>query len=61
LPFYLAGPTPNTPQGSVVRLCEQIQFGVFYQFCREIWRAFVEQAVLAGKFDTRTSGTSRCF
>ena len=34
------------------RLCEQIQFGVFiYQFCRPTWRAFVEQAVLAGKLD----------
>jgi lambda family phage portal protein len=36
------------------RLCEQIQFGVFiYQFCRPTWRAFVEQAVLAGKLDAR--------
>ena len=34
------------------RLCEQIQYGVFiYQFCRPTWRAFIEQAVLAGKLD----------
>ncbi len=30
------------------RLCEQIQYGVFiYQFCRPVWRAFLEGAVLA--------------
>jgi lambda family phage portal protein len=36
------------------RLCEQIQYGCFiFQFCRPTWRAFVEQAVLAGKLDAR--------
>lgn len=36
------------------RLCEQIQYSVFiHQFCRPVWRAFIEQAVLAGKLDAR--------
>jgi lambda family phage portal protein len=34
------------------RLCEQIQYSVFiHQFCRPIWRAFIEQAAVAGKLD----------
>lgn len=36
------------------RLCEQIQYGVFiHQFCRPVWRAFIEAAVLAGELDAR--------
>ena len=36
------------------RLCEQIQYSVFiHQFCRPIWKSFIEQAVLAGKLDAR--------
>lgn len=36
------------------RLCEQIQYGVFiYQFCRPVWRSFIEAAVLAGQLDAR--------
>ena len=36
------------------RLCEQIQYSVFiHQFCRPVWRAFIEQAVLVGKLDAR--------
>ena len=42
------------------RLCEQIQYGVFiFQFCRPVWRAFIEQAVLAGQLDARDYQANR--
>jgi lambda family phage portal protein len=42
------------------RLCEQIQYGVFiYQFCRPVWRAFLEGAVLAGRLDARDYQANR--
>ena len=42
------------------RLCEQIQYGVFiFQFCRPTWRAFIEQAVLAGQLDARDYQANR--
>jgi lambda family phage portal protein len=42
------------------RLCEQIQYGVFiYQFCRPVWRAFIENAVLAGQLDARDYQANR--
>lgn len=34
------------------RACEQIQYQVFvHQFCRKIWRRFLQEAVLAGRLD----------
>ncbi|HZT29422.1 MAG TPA: phage portal protein [Bryobacteraceae bacterium] len=42
------------------RLCEQIQYGVFiHQFCRPVWRAFIEAAVLAGELDARDYQANR--
>ena len=42
------------------RLCEQIQYSVFiHQFCRPVWRAFLEQAVLTGKLDARDYQANR--
>jgi len=42
------------------RLCEQIQYGVFiHQFCRPVWRAFIEQAALAGRLDARDYQANR--
>ena len=42
------------------RLCEQIQYGVFiYQFCRPVWQAFIEAAVLAGELDARDYQANR--
>ena len=42
------------------RLCEQIQYGVFiFQFCRPVWRAFIEAAVLAGQLDARDYQANR--
>jgi lambda family phage portal protein len=42
------------------RLCEQIQYGVFiYQFCRPVWRAFIESAVLAGELNARDYQANR--
>ncbi len=42
------------------RLCEQIQYGVFiFQFCRPVWQAFIETAVLAGKLDARDYQANR--
>lgn len=42
------------------RLCEQIQYSVFiHQFCRPVWRAFLEQAVLTGKLDARDYQVNR--
>jgi lambda family phage portal protein len=42
------------------RLCEQIQYTVFiHQFCKPVWRAFIEAAVLAGKLDARDFQANR--
>jgi lambda family phage portal protein len=42
------------------RLCEQVQYGVFiFQFCRPVWRAFLEAAVLAGELDARDYQANR--
>ena len=42
------------------RLCEQVQYGVFiFQFCRPVWRAFIEAAVLAGELDARDYQANR--
>ncbi len=42
------------------RLCEQIQYGVFiFQFCRPVWQAFLEAAVLAGQLDARDYQANR--
>jgi lambda family phage portal protein len=42
------------------RLCEQIQYGVFiFQFCRPVWRAFIENAVLAGQLNARDYQANR--
>ena len=42
------------------RLCEQIQYGVFiFQFCRPVWQAFLEGAVLAGQLDARDYQANR--
>jgi lambda family phage portal protein len=42
------------------RLCEQIQYGVFiYQFCRPVWQAFIENAVLAGQLNARDYQANR--
>lgn len=42
------------------RLCEQIQYGVFiFQFCRPVWQAFIEAAVLAGQLDARDYRANR--
>jgi lambda family phage portal protein len=42
------------------RLCEQVQYGVFiHQFCRPVWRAFIEAAVLGGGLDARDYQANR--
>ena len=42
------------------RLCEQVQYGVFiFQFCRPVWQAFIEAAVLAGELDARDYQANR--
>jgi lambda family phage portal protein len=42
------------------RLCEQIQYGVFiFQFCRPVWKTFLEAAVLAGQLDARDYQANR--